>query len=204
MAKLCGTVILEDSPSFEQIHQGEFHRILCNWGAQHGNPYWQYVVDRPGNSLAVTGVRASHAYVDQKEIGPSGRLWIGPFRAYLGDFQYVPEEEAPKTPQEAFNFPQEILRFFEQMQFTEEERNKVLDMPLRDFLGTCKEAAGQLSSHNPPTDTQAPWILSKRMMMSSKVKCPACEQGILRLIDGRISCPICGKDFGDIDDLPDA
>jgi hypothetical protein len=207
MAKWQGNVILADPVSMEVGLNPTFRQILQQWALAHGNARWIYETHMPGDPLMAT-FQARGCVVDQSEIGSDGFLWVGPYKAYVGTCMYIPDEgtqESPKPQQESFNFPQELLYFFEQMQFTEEERNKVLDMTIREFLGTCKAAAESADSPQEETNpgTPPPWTLSKKRAMSGAAKCPICDKTILRIIDGEVLCPVCDTSFGDIDNLPD-
>jgi hypothetical protein len=144
MDYLRGTVIFYDAVEHNSSEMYSMLAAAEAWAKEHGNGKVAFFTGRPHysrNSYAFGAVKITDCLLRPETVGRFGMLDIGEYKAYLGTFEVIrlfDDDVDAKAAKPSFNFPQELLYFFEQMQFTEEERNKVLNMTIREFLDTCK------------------------------------------------------------------
>lgn len=103
--------------------------------------------------------------------------------------------------EEVLDFAELLQKLFDVNGMSEEEREYVLSMSVRDFA--------QLSPYKASEKVEAPlptWGVSKMHLLAnlSKYSCLYCgTPGTLRITDGHLLCVGCQTLYGDIDDLPD-
>lgn len=107
---------------------------------------------------------------------------------------FIKTEEKPA--EKNVDIGQFIQDIIVQNNMTAEEQEKLLNMTLRQFLETCKQAATNITQEDAAQLT----LLHKSLRMGHSVKCPACQSATLRIVDGLVKCPVCNTEFGDIDE----
>jgi len=104
------------------------------------------------------------------------------------------QEEFPdNTSKGLSDFLQEM---FVQENMSEEEKERILNMSIREFCNFCSDIKGAPVEEPKLTRTEF-------MSNMAKVPCGICHStNALSLIDGIITCKVCGATLGDIDKYP--
>lgn len=184
------------------------HDIFAAWAKKHHAITLEWTSDQDIVSDQETlwsrdigNIRLRDCTVSPEEFDEKGILHIGPFRAYMSDGIYIPgrEEEAPSDFASAFK--KFVLDFFETANIPAEMQESIWNMSLRSFCTTWENVSNQSAPAH-----QEDINLSRRQLLTNikNVICPRCgHKGFLRIMDGMVSCDLCGTTYGDIDNIPD-
>lgn len=176
------------------------------WALEHGSKKVSAYYSNNNLFPGVYTIRIDDCILSSEEIDAEGRLKVCGHSAYVGELQVLATFDEGETPAEdPMNFVRWLAEFFEQSHMSEEEKEKTMQLTLKEFLGVCKTAAEQgLSEVTTTTGTQtevpeAP--LTRMEVVAGKATCRVCRKAKLHIVDGLVKCPICNYVVGDIDDL---
>lgn len=141
----------------------------------------------------------SHCYLRLDEIHHNN-VNVGSYVAYIGSCSIVSTTEAELS---TFDFVSWLNDFFQRGQMDEQEQSRILDLPLKDFLGLCMAAAENLEASQAPTGAPQWGISKKALLTGQKIKCPQCNSAFLMMTDGQVGCPMCQLQLGDIETMSD-
>lgn len=178
------------------------------WALEHGTK--KVTAFYNNNSLfpGVYTLRIEDCILSSEEMDAEGRLKVCGHSAYVGELQVLATFDEGETPAEdPMNFVRWLTEFFEQSHMSEEEKERTLQLTLKEFLGVCKTAAEQrllevTKNNGAPAEAEVPEApLTKMEVIAGKATCRVCHKAKLHIVDGLVKCPICNYVVGDIDDL---
>lgn len=95
-----------------------------------------------------------------------------------------------------------INQLINQGNFTENEKERIMDMSLRDFVAHCNQAKEATTPEIDEERVHDALVAKRKEVICNmgRIVCPHCGT-LLRTVDGRLMCPSCLYINGDIDDL---